>query len=245
MRLLFLTIGIVGGFILGGCGQVVQHGTPFAEVRALAADEQKRETVISPMDTIEIKFLSTPEMNETVTVPPNGRILLALMEHPIQAAGLTQQQLAGQIRNAYSKVISDAVVTVYVRTFANLRVFVSGEVLIPGAQAMSSSSTVVQAIAAAGGFKPTARTNEIVVIRHNDTTGKRIIFTVDLDKVISGEDGDQDIALQPLDTVFVPRSKAAEVANAIDQYFRQLLPISTTGNLGATYNMTPTAALTK
>lgn len=235
---LFSILSLVACLLSGGCSQVVKHGMPLPEVQALAVSDQKLGTIIAPLDSIDIKFLFNPEMNETLTVPLNGSISLALFDNPIPAAGLTPHQLAEKIRQAYSKVMRDAVVTVQVRSFANLHTFVAGEVGMPGAQVMTSPLTVFQAISAAGGFKPTARTDEVVVVRQTATNGQRMVFSVDLDKVISGEDPSQDVALQPLDVVFVPRSDAARVANAIDQYFRQLLPVPTSGSLGAAYDVT-------
>ncbi|MBX9633789.1 MAG: polysaccharide export protein [Magnetospirillum sp.] len=190
-------------------------------------------TTISALDNLDIKFLLHPEFNETVLVPLDGYITLALADR-IEAANRTPRQLAESIKGAYRGVMRDPVVSVQVRQFSGLRTFVGGEVLQPGSHPMTSQLSVAQAIMAAGGFKPSARTNEVVVIRQKDD-GSRMVFAVDIDKVISGEDTTNDVPLQPLDLVFVPRSDAANVAFAMEQYFRNVLPLSTTGGVSASY----------
>jgi len=192
-------------------------------------------TTISALDNIEIRFLTHPEFNETVLVPLDGHISLAMAER-IEAAGKTPSQLAESIKGAYRGVMRDPVVSVQVRQFAGLRTFVGGEVLLPGVQPMSSAVTVSQAVMAAGGFRPTARTDEVVVVRQKDD-GTRMVFAVNIDKVISGTDTSNDVPLQPLDLVFVPRSDAANVAFAMEQYFRNVLPLPVTAGVNASYEI--------
>ena len=228
MALMFATLS------LSACGSVVQQGVPLAQVQDVYDRNRLGDTRISPLDSIEIKFMLHPEFNETVLVPLNGFISLALADR-IEAAGKTPRQLAEAIKGAYRNVMRDPVVSVQVRTAAALKTFVGGEVALPGAQLMTSPLTVVGAIMAAGGFKPTARTGEVVVLRQT-ADGGRMVFSVDVDKVLSGADTANDIPLQPLDVVFVPRSDAANVAFNMEQYFRNVLPLPTTASVGAYYN---------
>jgi protein involved in polysaccharide export with SLBB domain len=220
---------------LSACGSVVQNGVPLAQVREYQMQTRAKGTVISPLDNIEIRFLTHPEFNETVLVPLDGRITLAMAER-IEAAGKTPTQLADNIKAAYRGVMRDPIVSVQVRQFSGLRTFVGGEVLMPGVHPMTSPTTVSQAIMEAGGFRPTARTDEVVVVRQKDD-GTRMVFAVDIDKIFSGVDTSQDVALEPLDLVFVPRSDAANVAFAMEQYFRNILPLPTTAGVSANYDI--------
>lgn len=222
---------------LSACGPVVQKGATLQQVREAQMQTRAKGTTISALDNLDIKFLLHPEFNELVLVPLDGTISLAMAER-IEAAGKTPHQLADSIKTAYRGVMRDPVVSVQVRQFAGLRTFVGGEVNLPGVHPMTSAVTVSQAIMAAGGFRPTARTDEVVVVRQKDD-GTRMVFAVDIDKVISGVDTSHDVPLQPLDLVFVPRSDAANVAFAMDQYFRNVLPLPATAGVNASYEINP------
>ena len=83
--------------------------------------------------------------------------------------------------------------------------------------------TVSQSIAKAGGLKDTARRHEVRVIRRN-TDNKPFVIPVNLDKVWNGADINQDIALQPYDIVYVPKSTIANVNLWMRQYIYNNFP---------------------
>jgi len=87
---------------------------------------------------------------------------------------------------------------------------------------------------AAGGLLPTARASEVIVVR-DSASGKRMVFSINVNKIVSGEDLSQDIVLHSLDTVYVPRSHITQADIWVDQHIRQLLPFSTSASYS--YNM--------
>ena len=95
-------------------------------------------------------------------------------------------------------------------------------------------TTVLQAIAQAGGMKDSARINEVIVIRHG-AANKPMVLPVDLEKVRDGTDMRQDIPLKPYDIVFVPKSPIGNVNKWVDLYLRKNVPV----NMGFGYSLTP------
>jgi len=174
-------------------------------------------------DQLDIKFYYHSELNESVTVRPDGRISLQLANE-IRVEGLTPKELTEQLKKIYSAEIDRPEITVMVRSFSAQRIYVDGEVFRPGSVVLAGPLTTLQAIALAGGLRDTARVNEVVLMRRG--ADNRFLATmVDLTKVIDGTDPSQDIQLIPYDVVHVPKSPVANVNVWIDQYIRRNIPI--------------------
>jgi len=173
---------------------------------------------------MDVKFYNVAELNESLTVRPDGRISLELA-HDVRAAGLTPEQLSRSLTQSYSRELNNPRVTVIMRTFTSERVYIQGEVNNPKLVPLAAKLTLLQSISEAGGLKDTARTSEIVIIRRG-AEGKPFAFKADISNILKGENPSQDIALMPFDIVFVPKTTIANVNNWIDTYIRQNVPIS-------------------
>ena len=114
-------------------------------------------------------------------------------------------------------------ITVIVRSFASQRIFIGGEVGEQGTFPLVGSVSMMQAIQEAGGFLPSARRSEILLIR-TSIDGERIARSVDLLPVLRGENPNADVVLQPFDIVFVPRTKVANLGIFVDQYINSIIP---------------------
>src|SRR5688572_9855898 len=89
------------------------------------------EYVIGAEDVLSISFWRDADMTrDEVTVRPDGRITLPLIGD-ITAAGLTPEQLKGEIEKAASKLQKDPAVTVAVRQINSRKVFITGNVANP------------------------------------------------------------------------------------------------------------------
>lgn len=174
-------------------------------------------------DQLDIKFFYNPTLNEQVTVRPDGRISLQLIQE-VMVAGLTAAALTAQLVERYSVDLRQPQVTVIVRGFGAQRVFVDGEVARPGMVPILGPVTALQAIAQAGGMKNTARESEVIVIRRNEANAP-VVRQINLEKARNGRDLGQDISLAPFDIVFVPRSRMSNMNVWVDQYIRQNIPI--------------------
>jgi polysaccharide export outer membrane protein len=113
---------------------------------------------------------------------------------------------------------------VAIKEYSGLKVYVGGEVNVPGIQIYRGGLTALQAIVAAGGFKTTGRLNSVLRI-HKGLKGEPIGDILDLSRVLKHAEVGRDVALSPTDIVFVPRSKIANVNLFVEQYFRNMWPI--------------------
>ena len=118
------------------------------------------------------------------------------------------------------------------KEFSGRKIYVGGEVGVPGVIRPSGKVTALQAIFEAGGFKSTAELRSVVILR-NQGTSEPLFMTVDLSQDVRGGGTKNDLPLQAQDIVFVPKTRVARLSQFVDQYFRQLLPIPLT--LGVTY----------
>lgn len=215
--------------LLSACSVVrnpTPHDYPGVQAVAVPADDYRLQVG----DQLDVKFFYHPELNESVTVRPDGRISLQLVQE-LKAVGLTPQQLTEKLTKAYSAELEKPSITVIVKAFYAQRVFVDGEVYKSGLVAMVGPMTVLQSIALGGGLKDTARTNEVIVIRRV-AENKVASLVVNLNLAFDGTDIRQDILLQPNDIVYVPKSSIANLDVWVDQYIRRLIPIPISVGIG-------------
>jgi polysaccharide biosynthesis/export protein len=157
--------------------------------------------IIGPEDVIDINVWKEPDMTRIVPVRPDGKISLPLI-NDVQAAGSTPQQLATTVTDKLRKFLTEPQVTVIVTQINSQRVFVVGEVIRAGAFPLIPGMTVLQALASAGGFTTFADMKKIHVMRL--VNGKHVEMPFNYREVLKGDNPDQNIKLEPGDTVVVP-----------------------------------------
>ncbi|MGB9236364.1 MAG: polysaccharide biosynthesis/export family protein [Terriglobales bacterium] len=167
--------------------------------RALHSDSSY---VIGADDVLAINVWKEQEISRTVPVRSDGRISLPLVGE-MMAGGQTPLQLEQEITKRLQSYISEPEVTVIVQDSKSRKINILGMVVRPGSYLLTGSTTVLDAIAMAGGFKDFAKQKAIYVLRANDDgTQKRLAFNYR--DVIKGKNPEQNIHLQPRDTVVVP-----------------------------------------
>jgi polysaccharide biosynthesis/export protein len=158
--------------------------------------------VIGSNDVLAINVWKEPDISRSVAVRSDGKISLPLVGE-MQAGGQTPQQLEQEITKRLQSYISEPEVTVIVTDSKSQKINILGMVARPGAYLLTSSTTVLDAVAMAGGFKDFAKQKSIYVLRQTpDGAQKRIPFNYK--DVIKGKNPDQNIRLQTGDTVVVP-----------------------------------------
>lgn len=172
------------------------QGAPAAGGLAVPADY-----AIGPEDVLGVLFWREQEMSGDLTVRPDGKITLPLIGD-IVAEGLTPAALKTQIQAAAAKYLTDANVTVVVRTLNSRKVFVTGEVSMPAAYALTGPRTVMQLLAVAGGLNEYADGSKITILR--TVAGRTQSFKFNYKDVAKGKNLSQNILLQPGDTIVVP-----------------------------------------
>jgi polysaccharide export outer membrane protein len=158
--------------------------------------------VIGDDDVLEINVWKEQELSRTIPVRSDGKISLPLAGE-IQAAGRTPVQLEEEITGRLRNFITEPAVTVMVQKINSLKFNVMGEVIKPGAYALTTTTTVVDAIAIAGGFRDFAKKKSIYLLHTNpDGTESRTSFNYG--DFVKGKNPRSNVRLQPGDTVVVP-----------------------------------------
>lgn len=162
--------------------------------------ENSPDYVIGADDTLHISVWKEPDLSETLPVRPDGKISMPLL-NDITAAGLTPLELKDSISDKLKKYISDPRVTIVVTAMNSRRVFVTGEVNHTGPISLLPHMTVLQAIAQAG-FTQFANPKAIYLLR--SASGKQEKIPFNYKDVVKGHHPEQNIELQPGDTIVVP-----------------------------------------
>ncbi len=158
--------------------------------------------VIGADDVLGISVWKEAEISRTVTVRPDGKISLPLLGE-LQAQGKTPKQLQEEIHNKLTAFISEPDVTLIVQEIRSQRFNVLGQVQHPGSFVLTSSTTVLDALALAGGFRDFAKQKAIYVLRLNPE-GSQVRLPFNYREVAKGDKLKQNIKLQNHDTVVVP-----------------------------------------
>ncbi|MDI1365996.1 MAG: polysaccharide export protein [bacterium] len=187
--------------------------------------EQEPSYRFYPGDEVEVTVASATELNKAAIVQPDGRIVLPLLG-PVMAADRTIYELEDAVTAAYASQLLRPQVQVSVKATAPLKVFVGGEVGNPGVYDMPGDVDALRAVIQAGGFKSSSKRSQVVIIRRGPD-GRAMMRTADLLKGLTNPGSGVDlIPLRRFDVVYVPRSGAAETGLFMQQYFRDLLPVS-------------------
>jgi len=236
--------------LLAACAQPTR-----AQVRAPAGSQASAQPLVGSGDTsgdatirngtyvlqvgdeISIKAFHIPDVEDTVRIRPDGKVSLVLLPD-VPAAGLTTEELTKTLTSRYADYFQQPKISVIVRSFSNSKVFVGGEVGQPQLIPLSGSLTVLGAVLQAGGFKNTARTDSVILVR-NDGYDHRVARRLNLKAALKGAEG--DVVVKPFDVIYVPRSSIASVDQVVDQYVRQLIPAMLTS--GFTYLWGPSSAV--
>jgi polysaccharide export outer membrane protein len=159
---------------------------------------------LSPGDVVKINVFQAAELSTEERVTDAGTIVLPLVG-PVPVAGLTSEQAETQIATLLGKdYLQNPQVDVFVSDYANMKVSVGGEVETPGVFEISGQTTLLQAIAEAGGLTEVAKPQETIVFRQDPTGGDIKAYVVDLKQVQRGELSDPLLAGN--DKVLVPRA---------------------------------------
>ena len=152
-------------------------------------------------DILILSFPLSPELNQTVTVQPDGYITL-LNSGSLFVQGMTVPEITDAIKQAYAKVLHDPIVNVDLKDFQKPFFVVSGQVTKPGQYDLRYETTVSEAIAVAGGLAPTAKTQ--IFIYHRVSSGWMEVKKFNLKDILNGKNVNEDAVLQPGDMIFVP-----------------------------------------
>lgn len=212
---------VVGLIALAGCVNTSQlpDAPPIPEpVRA----QNLAPYYLQPGDVLDIRLMLNPELNEEVTVRPDGRISTTVVPDEV-AAGRTVAELADSLRRDYRRDLQNPRVTILVKSIAPWNVYVGGEVQSPGLFTTNGGAPISlsQALARSGGVRFSGDTDAIFIIRRNATNLNPTFYKVNYAAVTGAHDPTKDVLLAPNDIVYVPRTGIADVYAAYNQWIEQ------------------------
>lgn len=167
-----------------------------------AAGDAHDTFVIGNDDHLMINVWNEPEISRSIPVRSDGKISLPLAGE-LQAAGKTPLQLERDIAAKLLSYLTKPEVTVIVEQINSQNFNILGQVAKPGSYPLTSETTVLDAIAKAGGFRDFAKQKGIYVLRHSPN-GDQFRLPFNYKEVIKGKNTTQNIQLQPNDTIVVP-----------------------------------------
>ena len=156
---------------------------------------------IGAEDVIEVSVWKEPDFSREVVVRPDGKISLPVIGD-VQAEGLAPEALTKNLEEALAQYIKTPKVSVIVKQINSQKVYVLGQVQSPGVIPLQGEMTLLQAIAQAGGFAEWAKKGDVILLRKTNEGDQRIV--VNLNKVIRGKEGGDDVRLQAGDKIIVP-----------------------------------------
>jgi polysaccharide export outer membrane protein len=161
-------------------------------------------------DIFDLNFPFTPEYNQlSVTVQPDGYISL-LGVGDLHVEGQTVPEATESIRQAYSKILHNPVITVALTDFDKPYFVVGGQVGKPGKYDLRGDTTVSQAVAIAGGFNDNAKHSQVLLFRRvsNDWVE---VKKLDMKQMLQAANLSEDLHLHPGDMLFVPKNAVSKV----------------------------------
>ncbi|MGH7392559.1 MAG: polysaccharide biosynthesis/export family protein [Candidatus Rokuibacteriota bacterium] len=160
------------------------------------------EYVIGPGDVLQVTVWKNDTLSRMVPVRPDGKISMPLL-HDIQAAGLTAMQLRDKIAKSLAEFLPNPEVAVSVNEVHSMRISVLGEVQRPGVLELRGTTTILEALAMAGGFRDFASPSKITVIR-TDANGQTQRLRFNYNRAVGNAGDEQNLVLKPGDVVVVP-----------------------------------------
>ncbi|HKI03251.1 MAG TPA: polysaccharide biosynthesis/export family protein [Thermoanaerobaculia bacterium] len=173
-----------------------------AQVVTRTDDDPPNAYAIGPGDVLEISVWKNPDLTSTVPVRPDGRISVPLLGD-VQAAGMTPLALKQTLTDGYKEYVTAPGVSVVVKEIHSRQIYVTGEVTKPGVYDLQPRTKLMQALALAGGVTPYAK-GRVVVLRDTRDGKQDRRFEIAIAAIVSGKKPQDNLLLQPGDTLFVP-----------------------------------------
>ncbi len=192
-----------------GAGAAASDGS-LRLVKSLPAPAGTRdgaEQLLSANDVLEINVYNADSLNRTVQVDSSGLISLPLIGVRT-AAGKSVRQLEQELEKAYgASYLQSPDITVFLKESASQRVTVDGEVARSGLYPVSAGTTLLDAIALAGGFRDVADQSKVYIFR--DVGGSKLVANYNVEHIRSGRLANPRIYGGDVVMVFTSQSRVA------------------------------------
>lgn len=166
---------------------------------------------LGPGDKIQINVYNVQDMNQTVTVDPDGYITFPVLDK-VQVQGLTVNQLQHKLETLLAQYVKSPQVNIQLIEYGSRYVNVLGEVGSPGRIPLKGALRVLDAISQAGGF--TTKSGD-VEIQRRDASGKLRTMTVTQQELLGGDSEKANIYVLDQDVINVESVKSIYVSGEV------------------------------
>lgn len=169
---------------------------------------------IEPGDSFDITFDLTPEFNQPgVAVQPDGFVTLRGIGD-VKVQGQTVPQLTATVRQAYGKILHDPIIWIVLRDFQKPYFIANGQVGHPGKYDLRANTTLIEAIAIAGGFTDASKHSQVQLYRRTNN-GWLFAQVINVKKMQSKGVLTEDPYLHPGDMLLVPKNTFSKIRTFI------------------------------
>lgn len=175
--------------------------SPAQGERVYALPDWSMDYGIQPGDVIHVIVWKEEALSGNHKVRLDGHVTLPLLGD-VKASGRHPRELANELADKFRVFLERPIVTVELLEANSARFFVIGEVIVSGTFPLFGRTTVVQALALAGGFQEFAKKSQIIILRFDGDAQVSIPFNYD--EVERGQKLEQNITILPGDTIVVP-----------------------------------------
>jgi polysaccharide biosynthesis/export protein len=169
-------------------------------------DHQAPDYQIGPGDSLDVFVWRNPEISRGVTVRPDGRISIPLLEDHV-VAGKTPSEVSRELESEFSVFIKDPLVTVIVNSFVGVfdqTIRVVGQAQQPRSIPYRANMTLLDVMIAVGGLTEFAAGNNSTLVRVVGEEQKQ--FRVRLDDLLKDGEISANVAVLPGDIVIIPET---------------------------------------
>jgi polysaccharide biosynthesis/export protein len=152
-------------------------------------------------DILVITFALSPELDQTVTIQPDGYVTL-MNTGSVFVQGMTVPQVVDAVKKAYATTLHDPIIDVDLKDFQKPYFVALGQVGKPGQYDLRYDMTITEAIAMAGGFSSGAKTQ--VFLYHRVGNEWAEAKEMNVKQILQGKNVNEDAHIQPGDMIFVP-----------------------------------------
>jgi polysaccharide export outer membrane protein len=164
---------------------------------------------IAPGDVLQVFVWREAELSRELRVRPDGYVSVPLLGD-VFAVAKTPKGLAAELAQQLSKYVNSPTVTVTLASSSTLRFYVVGEVQKPGEFPLVGRTTVMQALALAGGFREYAKKDDLKLLRQELSVSagqpktREIVLPINYRAIAQGQNLHQNFVLKPGDVIVVP-----------------------------------------
>lgn len=207
-------------------GPVYQETTPMTSVtltNQLEPEWLKPPTslfTLGPGDKLEIETLGETNSLTTTTIGPDGKIYYSILPG-LDVWGMTLTQAKQTLERELSKFVREPPqISLILRGVESQRIWILGYVAVPGVYPLAGPTTLLEAIAMAGGTmslsafrqqEVSGASDEVADLRRSFVLRHGKLLPVDFERLLQRGDLSQNIYLEPDDFVYFPAATAKEV----------------------------------